>query len=70
MKAVIIPPNFIVCCVDAFRKFGVSGAMSDIELKLKAMTVGQLVENFAEISVAQDKALLYDDYAEFRVRTH
>ncbi len=44
--------------------------MSDIELKLKAMTVGQLVENFAEISVAQDKALLYDDYAEFRVRTH
>jgi hypothetical protein len=30
-------------------------------VKLKAMTVHQLVDRFAEIGVAQDQALLYDE---------
>lgn len=32
---------------------------------LKAMTVGQLVDNFADMGVKQNKALLWDDLSEF-----
>jgi hypothetical protein len=34
-------------------------------VKLKAMTVHQLVDRFAEIGVAQDQALLYDEIGKF-----
>lgn len=32
---------------------------------LKSMTTGQLVDRFAEIGVAQDEALLYDEIGKF-----
>jgi len=36
------------------------------QINLKAMTVDQLVERFAEIGVAQDQALLYDEHKTFK----
>jgi hypothetical protein len=33
---------------------------------LKLMTLDQLIDRFAEIGIAQDHALLYDEYKEFR----
>jgi hypothetical protein len=33
--------------------------------KLENMTIDQLVERFAEIGIAQDEALLYDEYSKF-----
>jgi UTP-glucose-1-phosphate uridylyltransferase len=34
-------------------------------IKLETMTIYQLVDRFAEIGIAQDQALLYDEYGKF-----
>ncbi|MGA7385089.1 MAG: DUF2019 domain-containing protein [Methylocella sp.] len=36
------------------------------QTNVKSMTIGQLVARFAEIGIAQDEALLYDEHKKFR----